>query len=64
MQLIVAVQEGQKSEREEQEQALLKLALRGRGDGSTDVFLAVQHVRSSVILCLLVILRPFTRVTL
>lgn len=55
----MAVQEGQKSEREEQEQALLKLPLCGRRTGSTDVFLAVQHVRSSVILHLIIILSPF-----
>lgn len=39
----MALQEGQKSESEEQEQILLKLALCGRVDGSTWVFLAVQH---------------------
>lgn len=58
--MYMSVQEGQKSEREEEKQALLKLALCGRGGGSTYVFLAVQHVRSSVILYISVILRTFT----
>lgn len=55
----MAVQEGEKPEREEHKQALLKLAFCGRVDGNTEVFLARASDLQLYISYLVVLLRPF-----
>lgn len=55
----MAVQEGEKPEREEHKQVLLKLALCGRVDGNTGVFLAHACDLQLYILYLFVLLRLF-----